>query len=68
MLLVLLLLLMLLLLLLDQVHFTDLPTLDLSLSLHIINVFFLMCINNKWTAENAPPIRDHVVHTLVALG
>ena len=67
-LLVLLLLVMLLLLLLDQVHFTDSPTPTLSLYLHTINVFFLLCINNKWTTENAPPIRDHVVHTLVTLG
>ncbi len=68
MLLVLLLLLMLLLLLLDQVRFTDLPTPTLSLSLYTINIFFLLCINNRWTTENAPPIRDHVVHTLVTLG
>ena len=44
-----LLLLVMLLLLLDQVHFTDSPTPTLSLSLHTINVFFLLCINNRWT-------------------
>jgi hypothetical protein len=61
-------LLMLLLLLLDQVHFTDLPSPTLSLSLHTIIIFFLLCINKRWAAENAPLLRDHVVHTLMTLG